>query len=310
MAVLSASKGAFTVKAYVGDFKTLLAFNFASQANAKNLAGFTIQCQPPGQAAYYLFNELQFQDPSQHAQIATEPARSTVNAPIQKYRWTHVPGYVHQGVQPVTGSYIYTVTPRYFDAKASMQPLDTSLSVSITVPVKPFKKGALTLGFTRGYMQSEAFLNHFGRNGLLQPAGRPLQFDTGTQAGTDPTGKPYTFADEYSWLGSSGRVQVFSVLNEVLNDSSLTMDVFAYDLNEPDVVTILLQLAAQGRVRVILDDASLHVGTAAKPTSEDQFTTAFQKQAKKPLRSCAAVLRATPTTRSSSCRRTARPRRS
>jgi hypothetical protein len=287
MAVLSASKGPFTVRAYVGDFKTLLAFNFANQTNAKNLAGFTIQCQPPGEAAYYLFNELQFQDTSQHAQIATEPARSTINAPIQKYRWTHVPGQVHQGVNPVAGNYIYTITPRYFNASASMQPLDASLSVSLTVPVNPFKKGALALGFTRGYMQSEAFLNHFGRSGLLQPKNRPLQFDTGTQAGTDPTGKPYTFADEYTWLGSSARVQTFNVLHEVLNDPTLTLDVFAYDLNEPDVVTVLLQLAAAGRVRVILDDAKLHVGTAAKPTPEDQFTTAFNQQAEKP----AAIVR-------------------
>ena len=33
---------------------------------------------------------------------------------------------------------------------------------------------------------------------------------------------------------------------------------FAYDLNEPDLITILLELAEQGRVRIILDNASLH----------------------------------------------------
>ena len=33
---------------------------------------------------------------------------------------------------------------------------------------------------------------------------------------------------------------------------------FAYDLNEPDVLDLLLKLAAKGRVRLILDNAALH----------------------------------------------------
>src|SRR5579859_1859101 len=116
MAFATASKNSFALKAYAGDNKTLLAFNFTTQANAKNLAGFTIACQPPGQPSYYLYNELQFQDPSKHAQVNTEKPNSTINAPIQKYRWTHVPGTNHQGLNPAVGDYVYTVTPRYFDA--------------------------------------------------------------------------------------------------------------------------------------------------------------------------------------------------
>jgi hypothetical protein len=77
MAVISASKGSFSVKACVGGSKTLLAFNLSSAAAAKNLAGFTIYCQPPGGApAYYLSNELRFETPAQHAQVAGEPPNS------------------------------------------------------------------------------------------------------------------------------------------------------------------------------------------------------------------------------------------
>jgi hypothetical protein len=279
MAVVTATNGSFTVKAYVGDNKTLLAFNFASPASAKNLAGFTIACQPPGQSSYYLFNELQFQTPSNHAQISTEPANSTINAPIQKYRWTHVPGSTHQGLQPATGAYIYTVTPRYFDANQSMQPIDNSLSVKVTVPVGPFKKGSLALGFTRGYMQSQAFTHHFGPQALFQPAGHVLLYNTSQQAGTNPQGQSFTYADEYLWMGSTARVQVFNLLNGVLNDTTLHLDMFAYDLNEPDILQILLQLAKAGRVRIILDNAALHTNKA-NPTPEDQFTALFQQQAK------------------------------
>ena len=47
MSFVTASKNSFSVKAYVGDEKTLLAFNFSSVDSAKKLAGFTIFCQPP-----------------------------------------------------------------------------------------------------------------------------------------------------------------------------------------------------------------------------------------------------------------------
>jgi hypothetical protein len=111
MATVSASKNAFSVKAYTGDNKTLLAFNFATQAAARNLAGFTIHCQPPGRPAFYLTNELRFQSPNTHAQVAGEDPNSTANAPIQKFRWVHVPGTNQEGLNPAVGDYIYTVTP-------------------------------------------------------------------------------------------------------------------------------------------------------------------------------------------------------
>ncbi|HVM62501.1 MAG TPA: phospholipase D-like domain-containing protein [Verrucomicrobiae bacterium] len=287
MAFQTATNGSFIVKAYIGDFKTLLAFNFSAAAKARNLAGFSIECKPPSGLSYYLWNILQFQNPAAHAQIKTEPPHSTANAPIQKYRWTHVPGSAHQGVSPAQGDYTYTVTPRYFDDNGSMQPLDSSLGASVTVPVGPFKKASLSLGFTRGYMQSEAFVRHFGKGTRIVPATRPLQFATSLQAGT-VNGRPVTYADIYEWMGSTARQQVFAILNAVAADPSLSLDVFAYDLDAPDVVDIFFQLAAEGRIRIILDNAALH----SKPTGnkiplENPFTDQFQGKAKAP----AAIVR-------------------
>jgi hypothetical protein len=233
---------------------------------------------------FFLQNVLQFEDPSKHSQVAGEKPNSTVNAPIQKYRWTHYPGTAHQGVSPAFGDYTYTVTPRFFDLNSSMRALNPALSVSVTVPVGPFKKSAVTLGFTRGYMQSGAYVHHFGKDTPVVPKTKQLDFDTNTQAGTDNNGQPVTFAQIYNWMGETAREQVFAVLNRVLNDPSLTLKVFAYDLNEPDVVKILLTLAQQGRVRVILDNASLHVTAkgAKVKTPEDQFTDLFQQRKKAP----------------------------
>jgi PLD-like domain len=283
MSFVPASKNAFSVKAYVGDKKTLLAFNFSSQDNAKKLAGFTIFCQPPGQVpGYFLQNNLQFEDPSKHKQVAGEPPNSTVNAPIQKYRWTHYPGTAHQGLSPVFGKYTYTVTPRYFDSSGSMQTLDSALSVPVTVAVGPFENGSVTLGFTRGYMQSQAYVHHFGKNTPVVPKTKQLDFDTRAQAGMDNNGQPVTFAQIYNWMGETAREQIFAVLDRVVNDNSLTLKVFAYDLNEPDIVKILLTLAEQGRVRIILDNASLHVTKGAKKTPEDQFTDLFRQRKRAP----------------------------
>jgi hypothetical protein len=280
MAAKKNAKAVLTVKAYQGDAKTLLAFNLADKATTKNLAGFSIQCKPDGTPAYYLQNSLRFKDPGQHAQLAAEPANSSVNAPIHKFRWLHVPGTLHQGTKPFYGRYTYTVTPRYFDGNASLQPIDPSLSTSVKTLVQPFQKQGLALGFTRGFTQSQAFVHHFGLKALIRPQGKELLFDTSEESGTNNVGDRYTYEDEYEWLGFTAREKIFAVLNEVVGDKSLHLDVFAYDLNEPDVLDILLTLAKQGRVRIILDNATLH-HSKTKPTPEDQFEKLFIKAARK-----------------------------
>lgn len=272
----AASKGSFSVKAYAGDSKTLLAFNFSNPNDAKNLAGFTISCELPGEPPFFLFNFLAFQNPSAHSQVTTELPKSMVNAPWQKYRFVDFAHAGSQGGPLIAGAYLYTATPRYFDANGSMQALDRTLSAAVKVPVAPFTKGALSLGFSRGYMQSEAFGRKFGQKTVIQPAKRGLQFDTSTVAGKNSTGDSVTYDQIYSWMGATARTQVLNLLNKVLSDPTLRLDVFAYDLNEPDVVDILLKLAAQKRVRVILDSAALHRTAGSKVAMEDLFTTSFR----------------------------------
>lgn len=276
MASKTAKKGTFSVTAYQGDLKTLLAFNLADKKSATNLAGFTLQCAPNGQPPYYLQNNLRFETPGDHAQDPKEPANSTINAPIHKFRWLHVPGSVHQGTQTIVGPYTYTVTPRYFDEKKSLQPIDTDLGASVTIDVQAFEKQGLELGFTRGFVQSQAFVHHFGLKALIRPNTKDLIFDTSKESGTSPTGETYTFADEYEWLGFTARKKIFTLLNDVLADHTLHLDMFAYDLNEPDLINILLKLGAQGRMRIILDDAALHHSTKS-PKPEDQFERLFIK---------------------------------
>jgi PLD-like domain len=273
---VSNQSGALSVKAYAGDCKTLLAFNL-DETQIADLAGFTIQCRPHGRTSYYLLNSLQFETPSAHAQVPGELPNSSVNAPFHKFRWLHVPGSAHQGLKPLFGRYTFVVTPRYFES-GSMQPLDPALSVSVDIDVVPFEKGNLGIGFTRGFVQSQAFVRHFGENARIRPSGHDLVFDTTQVSGTNAENEQYTFADEYEWLGFTARERVFALLDEVVADPTLHVDVFAYDLNEPDLVAKLLDLANQGRIRVILDDAALH-HSADKPKPEDDFQQRFTEAA-------------------------------
>lgn len=266
-----------SVKPYRGDAKTLLAFNL-KKSQTKNLAGFTIQVQPQGQQPFFIQNQLRFEDPSKHAQDARLPANSSFNAPIHKFRWVHVPGSLQQDTNPFFGPYKYTVTPRYFDGKGSLLPIDTSLGTTINVQVAPFSNGKVDLGFTRGFTQSQAFVHHFGLKAIFRPKTKDLLFDTSQVSGKNNQGQDYTFAEEYDWLGFTARKRIFDIANEALNNKTLRLDVFAYDLNEPDLLKIFLELAKQGRMRMILDNAALHHDTN-KPKSEDQFETLFNKAA-------------------------------
>jgi hypothetical protein len=78
------TKGFMSPRAYVGDTKTLLAFNLLDKTRAKDLAGFTIECRSSGQPPYFLHNTLQFRTPGDHAQDTTEPANSSINAPFSQ----------------------------------------------------------------------------------------------------------------------------------------------------------------------------------------------------------------------------------
>jgi hypothetical protein len=277
--IRTASRGEFTLKAYRGDAKTLLAFDLP-RVRSVDLAGFTIQCQPRGQAAYYVYNMLRFEHPGQHAQDDSEPPHSSINAPIHKFRWIHVPGLVHQGTEPFFGSYTYTVTPRYFE-RGALKPLDPALSASLEIEVGPFQTGALELGFTRGFLQSQAFVRHFGKTAAIEPRDRGLTFDTSQVAGINHAGQRFTYEQMYRWLGFTARAKLMALLDQIVGDRSLQLDMFAYDLKDPRVVATVLELARQGRIRLILDNASLHHDPRS-PKPEDRLEAAFRSVASKP----------------------------
>ncbi|WP_162944655.1 phospholipase D-like domain-containing protein [Flavisolibacter nicotianae] len=283
--VISERLNGMQMIAYKGDAMTLLAFDL-DEDKTTDFVGFTIKCQPGSNSPYFLINTLRFEDKYREDEQlhAVSAPLGTDKAPIQKFRWLHVPGDAHQPLNnPFYGEYIYTVTPRYWKNNA-LQPLDAALSVKVKINVEPFRSQTkkITLGFTRGFVSSQAYVRRFGLNAALRPPQtvNTLVFDTRGQSGTT-NNEPYTFKDQYAWTGFTAHRQLFAFLEEVRADAQSSLDVFAYDLDEPDMCALFLSLAAEGRIRIILDNASLHTQPDTKKgqlkSFEDQFEEAFLK---------------------------------
>ena len=281
------SKNGVTVKAHKGDAMTLLAFNLEDKL-LENFTGFSIEVNFNNQA-YFLFNNLRYKLTSVKINLKEgDNIMTSEYSPIQKFNWIHVPSTRHNIEKPFYGKYDYKVTPRYIINNV-LQPLDTDLTVTVTIDVSPFQKGGVKLGFTRSFVASQAYVINFGKNGNVRPNESDLLFDINQQSGPpdneeDKNIKPYTFEDQYKWMGWQARERIFEILNEVLKNKEMSLDVFAYDLDEPFICQTVIELAKQERVRIILDNATLHTSIDKKGNAafEDQFETVIKNEVKKP----------------------------
>lgn len=270
--------------AYKGDAMTLLAFDL-EKTLTENFVGFTIKGHA-NHRPFNLYNQMRFKPEIQLDRKPTFPGDHLTSefSPIQKYRWIHVPSTIEHVADIYYGDYTYEVTPRYIK-EGSLLPLDVKMTVSVTIDVSPFRDGEVQVGFTRSFISSQAFAIRFGNKLNLRPNDTDLTFDTGQEAGVAKrlnklTGQkedvPFTYQEIHEYLGWQARGRVMGFLEEVMNDPSLKLDVFAYDLNEPVVVEKLLQLAKEGRLRIILDDYPDH----RKPGAyEMKFESAFRSVA-------------------------------
>lgn len=282
MASKTKTKGGVTVKAYAGDAMTMLCFDLTKEKTT-DCVGFTIQVKTPAGRKFFLLNRLSFEKKlttNSDLEDREEASTPTDKAPIQKFRWLHVPGSSFDGKEEM-GEYTYTITPRYWKSGALVA-IDNNLSVEITMQVQPFKKGKFSLGFTRGFMISQAYARRFGNDSEIEPKNRELLFDVNEKSGTYPAdlpsvgGKPFTYEDQYEWMGWQAKDRLLEILDEVINDSKITVDVFAYDLDEPQICERFIALAKKGRIRIILDNSSGHKSTPEEDSMEDLFQQEFE----------------------------------
>jgi phosphatidylserine/phosphatidylglycerophosphate/cardiolipin synthase-like enzyme len=237
----------FRLTIHRGDGMALLAMDWkGGKRPPDDFVGFGIQYTEPGStAAQDVPNRLSFEGTPEFGK-----RQSSMQAPIQKFRWVHFPANAHK-----PGPFAYEVTPVFMNDDGSLRygPSQTaSLELSReTVP------GALNITFTRGFVASQAFVDRFLSKGpietlLPQSADDPLTFTP-----THPQAK-----QALKWMGFDARQAILDVLDAAIADRGAQVRVVAYDLNEPEVVTRLEKL--KKRVRVIVDDSDDH-GEADSP---------------------------------------------
>src|SRR6516225_5343292 len=247
-----------TFAAYPGDGAVLLAFD-VDQSMAPDLAGFAVEYTDPDGQTLPVLNRLGF---TQAITSATTPEQRqfipTSEAPLQKFHWVHFP----PDVKP--GTFTYKATAMLFQP-GSETALSAGPSAEIGVELMPPQPGPFQLGFTRGYISSQAYATQF-HNQPIAPVPPTFDFDTST------------YQAQYHWLGFHARRLVFDFLAETLADQGLALDVFAYDLDEPDVIRQLGQLGP--RLRLYLDNSDSHVGADAQEPKAHAFLAAQGAQVK------------------------------
>ncbi|HPG38527.1 MAG TPA: phospholipase D-like domain-containing protein [bacterium] len=277
------------VRAYKGDAMTLLAFDVKKELRT-NLAGFTIRFRYKNEENGKLrsiYNRLTFSA----AFLKNNPdipdknyKNSTLYSPIQKFNWVHVPSTDIDTQTAVFGDYEYKVTPRYIQNGRLLR-LDENLTVSVTINVGPFDMKNTKIGFTRGFVSSVAYAERFNvnNNRVRPPAGQDsLLFDITQKADTAKRHNyatnsdyevDYTFEEQHKWLGWQARQRIIEFLDQVINDNSLSLKAFTYDLNEPEICKRLLVLAGQNRLKMILDNSGKHGDNdSMESTFADKFT--------------------------------------
>ncbi len=230
------------VVAYPGANKILLAMSLIDSAidtNNQNLAGFAIWRMHAGKQEQVLSNRVGFNYGVDSGTTSLDRKWTPSDrAPFQKFRWIDVP---QEGfAEPIA----YRIRALYF--VGNTQALKPGPEVSVQVAPPQNVHARFRPAFTRGYIASQAYADKF-HNKDIRPAGvKTPDFDT----------KP--FQAQYDWLGAEARVQLNAFIADCEKDKQSRIDVFAYDLDEPDVVAAICRIGKEGRLRAILDDAPLH----------------------------------------------------
>jgi len=223
------------VTAHVGDRAVLLAFDVPHD-DADGLAGFAVFVTPPKGKPYWLKNRLSF---TRTTGSGNEMRYfDSHDAPFQMFHWVHFPP---EG----PGTYRYEVTSRYFVDRVRATLRDgAKKELEVEIPEQQVAdKVKVTIGMTRGYVSSQAFIDRFGGNADLTPD--PWSPDADVSA----------FEPRYHFLGAHARELTLAFLDKVKSDR-LDLDVFAYDLNSPEVVQRIAAIAKAGQtVRLFQDDS-------------------------------------------------------
>jgi len=242
----------FTLKVHRGEGMALLAMDWKKGKPPDNFVGFAIEYKEPNGTQFFpLKNRLAFRK----LDGTFNPNElSTRLSPIQKFRWVHFPRNAD-----LLGAFTYQVTPVFMDSVDVLSYGDAQ-QVAIVLQSETFPD-ELNIGFARGFVSSQAFVDRYQKNGAIStllPASAKTSLDF---VPTHPDAN-----EALAWMGFEARRLVLAVLDEAIADSTAQVRVVAYDLNEPQVVDRLVTLGS--RLRIIIDNSGDH-GTGSSETAAE-----------------------------------------
>jgi hypothetical protein len=242
----------FTLKLHRGEGMTLLGMNWKTSPPPQNFVGFAIEYQEPGGNQFFaLNNRIGFLDASGNV---NPTALSTLQSPIQKFRWVHFPRNAD-----LAGDFVYRVTPMFMDAQNNLskgQPQQVAIQLA-----RETYPGIANVTFTRGFVSSQAFVDRYMKDGpintlVASPASKGLDFK--------PTHPDTTEA--LAWMGFEARAAILDTLDQAIADNA-DVRVVAYDFNLPDIVDRLEKLG--NKVKIIIDDSKGHGGHGTAETEAE-----------------------------------------
>ncbi len=249
--ILAANPNApFSLKLHRGDGMTLLAMNWLSGTPPLDFVGFAIEYREPGSDRFWgVRNRLNF--PAANGSVDSL-AKTTLLAPIQKFRWVHFPRNAD-----LPGAFTYRVTPVYMNSAGELS-YGEAQQANIVLARETWP-GQLNIAYTRGFVSSQAFVDMFARNSRDISKLLPGK-------GVDPlTFKP-THPDKQralEWMGFEARRVIIEVLDNAVSDTAAVVRVVAFDLDDPEIVARLEALGP--RLWIIIDDSDDH----GKPESPE-----------------------------------------
>jgi hypothetical protein len=236
------TKNGFTMKLWRGERMCLLGFDV--DVPEEDFVGFAIEWRAPGATAFQpLYNRLAFSyNKAAGETVNGDRNFSSLKAPFQKFRWIHFPWEVKDG------SYSYRATKMHMPKENQLKK-GTAITLDICLDPVTYHN-FLDVGFTRNFASSQAFVDKLGNPKNINKIGATI-IPSDPEKGLEFQKVP---GDIYDWMGFEAYDLIFGFLDDALKDSKVTLDVFAYDFNEPDV---LKKLEAFGsRLRAIIDDSS------------------------------------------------------
>ena len=238
----SDSKNGFFMKLWRGERMCLLGFDVENPE--PDFVGFAIERKEPGMAFFEpLLNRLAFSYDKPATTAVTGRRQFPSNeAPFQKFRWIHFPR------DPKDGKYTYRATKMHMPDPKKKLRAGTSIELDLSLEQVSYHN-FLDVGFTRNFASSQAFIDNFAPDGDVEALGKTLLPRVADEGLEFKKMRP----DIYKWLGFEATDMVFAMLDQAVKDPKLTLDVLAYDLNEPELVAKLEKL--KSRLRIVVDDS-------------------------------------------------------